>query len=172
MLEDRFQLVLRRESRETDVYALMLARADGQLGPGFQPSELPCESPPRAGFPFRAPPDGVRPGCGGPVINATADAMIVGGDFVLERLTRALGSLLERPVVDRTALDGKYDVVLRFAWDSAIRQLPLRPQEAPEPSDAPNIFTALREQLGLKLESTRAPLDYHVVERVSMPTSN
>jgi uncharacterized protein (TIGR03435 family) len=98
--------------------------------------------------------------------------MIVGGDFVLERLTRALGSLLERPVVDRTALDGKYDVVLRFAWDSAIRQLPLRPQEAPEPSDAPNIFTALREQLGLKLESTRAPLDYHVVERVSMPTSN
>ncbi|HET9358899.1 MAG TPA: TIGR03435 family protein, partial [Vicinamibacterales bacterium] len=64
VLEDRFRLVLRRESRETDVYALLLVRPDGQPGPSLQPSELPCTSPPRASFSVgRLPPDGQRPAC-------------------------------------------------------------------------------------------------------------
>jgi uncharacterized protein (TIGR03435 family) len=173
LLEDRFQLVLRVDTRETEVYALMLARDDGRLGPGFQPSELPCESPPRAGFTVgKAPPEGLRPACGPPVVSVGPLATIIGGDIPLEYLTRPLSSLLERPVVDRTGLSGTFDLVLQFAWDSAVRPSPIPVEQPPEPVGAPNIFTALREQLGLTLESTRAPLDYHVVERVEMPAPN
>lgn len=172
VLEDRFRLVLRRESRETEVYALLLVRPDGRPGPSLQPSELPCTSPPRARFSPGAPPEGVRPACGPPVVSIAAAGSIVGGDIVLENLTRALGSLLQRPVVDRTGLSGKFDLALTFAWDSATRQSPVPLERPLDPGGPPTIFTALREQLGLRVESTRAPLDYHIVERVEMPTPN
>jgi uncharacterized protein (TIGR03435 family) len=151
----------------------LLVRPDGRPGPSLQPSELPCTSPPRTSFgPGRLPPDGQRPACAPPVISVAPAGSIVGGDIVLENLTRALGGLLQRPIVDRTGLSGKFDVALAFAWDSAIRQSPVPLEQPIDPGGPPNIFTALREQLGLRVESTRAPLDYHIVERAEMPTPN
>jgi uncharacterized protein (TIGR03435 family) len=101
---------------------------------------------------------------------------VLGGNVPINRLAGALGSLVQRDVIDGTGLTGEFDVVLTFARDSAIRPSPLPPGGAPAPepalSEAPTIFTAMQEQLGLKLESTRAPLEFHIVERAELPPPN
>ncbi len=172
MLEDYFKIVLRREARETPVYALVMARDDGRLWPSLRPAEVPCDAPGRPRFSPGLPPSGQRPACG--LIVSVPDAAIIGGNAPLERLTRALGSLLQRDVVDRTGLTGEFDVVLTFARDSVARPLtvPGAPPAEPDPGGPPSIFTAVQEQLGLKLESTRAPMDYYIVERAELPDIN
>jgi uncharacterized protein (TIGR03435 family) len=172
LLEDRFKIVLRREVRESPVYALVVARRDGRLGPGLQPADRPCDAPGRPRFAVQPPAGGQRPACG--ILTSGPSNAVLGGNVPIERLTRVLGSLLQRDVIDRTGLTGEFDVVLQFAFDSAVRSIrpPGAPDPQPPPADLPNIFTAVQEQLGLKLESTRAPLDYHVVERAELPTEN
>jgi uncharacterized protein (TIGR03435 family) len=73
-------------------------------------------------------------------------------------------------VIDRTGLAGAFDVTLQFTPQ---RRLPLATAALPEPTpDAPSIFTALREQLGLKLENQRAPAEVLVIDSVERPTEN
>ncbi len=171
MVEDRFKIVLRRESRETPVYALVMARPDGRLGPSLQRAEVPCDAPGRPRFSPSLPPPGQRPACGVVVVSVPESA-ILGGNASLEQLIRVLGGLTQRDVVDRTGLTGEFDLVLKFARDSAVRSLPGLPPADPDPAGSPSIFTAIQEQLGLKLESTRAPVDYFVVERAELPEPN
>ncbi len=72
-----------------------------------------------------------------------------------------------REIVDRTGLSGTFDLTLHF------QVLPLEPNaDAPEPSAPPSIFTALQQQLGLKLESTRGPVDVTVIDHVEQPSEN
>jgi uncharacterized protein (TIGR03435 family) len=173
MLEDRFKLVLRREVREAPVYALVMARRDGRPGSGLQRADQPCDAPGRPRFAAHLPEPGQRPACG--LITIVDQNAVIGGNTPMERFARVLGSLVQRDVVDRTGLTGEFDIVLRFAWDNAIRPNPFPPADRAQlapPSEFPNIFTAVQEQLGLRLESTRAPLDYHVVERAELPAEN
>lgn len=167
VLEDRFQLVLRREARETDVYALVLARADGRLGASFRRSELPCDAPSRARMSV-LPNQDQRPSCG--VVTSLPASAILGGNTTLEPFTRPLRSILGRPVIDRTGLTGAFDIVLVFAMDWV--RMPPGITPLAEPSGLPSLVTALREQLGLKLEPTRTPLDYYVIEHVESPSPN
>jgi uncharacterized protein (TIGR03435 family) len=81
----------------------------------------------------------------------------------LENLVSFLSSLLHRQVVDNTGLAGKYDMTLHWSSDEVTNA-------APDPT--PSIFTALQEQLGLKLESTKGPVDTIVVDHVAMPSEN
>ena len=87
----------------------------------------------------------------------------------LSQLTNT-GSSLNRLIVDRTGLEGQYDATLRFTPDN------IPPVSAPgfPPIDpnGPSIFTALQEQLGLKLDAQRAPVDVLVVDRAERPTGN
>jgi uncharacterized protein (TIGR03435 family) len=77
-------------------------------------------------------------------------------------VTRTLSGLVQRPVVDRTGLTGEFDIVLVFARDPGFGPTPPPGITLPPPPEnAPSLFTALQEQLGLKLEPTRAPLEYH-----------
>ena len=89
--------------------------------------------------------------------------------MTLERLADLLesdglwskGGGVDRKVVDRTGLEGEFDVRLNWPWNTS-----------PRTSDGLTLFTALREQLGLKLESTRGPVDVLVIDSVQKPTEN
>jgi uncharacterized protein (TIGR03435 family) len=83
----------------------------------------------------------------------------------IDMLARNLGSLLHRPVIDRTDLTGNFDADLRYRLD-------LPAGDAAPSSDAPSIFTAVQEQLGMKLASDRAPVDVQIVDHIERPTAD
>jgi uncharacterized protein (TIGR03435 family) len=169
LLADRFQLKTRRESRELPVYRLV------QLKPGAAPSgrlkrgDFDCTQlgPPPPGQPAPAPPPAaaatpvpcgafVRPG-GVTITN-----------FPLSGLARLMGPMTGRVVVDETGLEGPWSVELDFTPENVG---PAGGAPAgPPPVDGLSIFTAVQEQLGLKLESTRAPVDVIVIERLERPS--
>jgi uncharacterized protein (TIGR03435 family) len=141
VLAERFHLQTRTESRELPVFALVVARPDGQLGPGLRRrSESDCSD------------------CG----------YLRGGQGMLNYRGVGIGALLrpnalgrlDRIVIDRTALQGLFDIDLTWTVDTA---------PATASSDAPSVFTALQEQLGLKLNPTRAPVEVLVIEGAERP---
>jgi uncharacterized protein (TIGR03435 family) len=173
MLKDRFKLVTHFETREQSMFALVLARRDGKLGDKLTPSTADCTPGPNGrGRQFAPPSPGERPRCGfmiGPGrINVGGQTM---ASFA-QTLSRFAGGI----VVDKTGLTGTYDVELTYAPDPGIsptgRDLP--PQQGPAPpvanSDAPSIFAAVQEQLGLKLEATKGPVDVLVIDSAEKPT--
>lgn len=171
VLADRFGLVTHNETRERPVYALTVARADRRLSNGLKRVESDCsEAMRRMAAPGPdAPPPGPPP-CsfgGGP-------GRIQGNIVSLAMLSAVLGRSVGRPVIDRTGIEGYFNFTLDFAPEAGIAgPLPGEPRpDAPARSDAPSLFTAVQEQLGLKLESTRAPVDVIVIDRASQPTEN
>ena len=170
LLAERFKLVARTEVRDQPVYALVLARPDGRLGPDLKPStecsKAPQSSGPRAfglGAPSTPPVPGQLPGCGMRSFSDGRGSMMEAGARSLADLARALDGTGGRVVVDRTGLTGTYDFQLRFARENL--QSP-----ATADSDFPTVFTALQEQLGLKLESQRGPVEFLVIDSVERPT--
>jgi uncharacterized protein (TIGR03435 family) len=90
----------------------------------------------------------------------------------MSRLADLLAGRVERPVIDKTGLAGDYDYSLEFRPEGP-NALPAAPQGAPDAADAPDIFTAVQEQLGLKLESKKGPVEMLVVDRgEKVPTEN
>ena len=99
--------------------------------------------------------------------------MIFGNGFMsarrtsMEQLARNLSRTVRRIVVDKTGLTGFYDADLEFSPETPLApQAPGAPQFPAPSSDAPSIYTAMQEQLGLKLESSRGPVEMLVVDRV------
>jgi len=95
----------------------------------------------------------------------------------MAKFTAFLGTLIGRDVIDKTGFTRKFDLRLDFALDDAIAGLPFPPRgaESGQPPDAagrPTIFTALQEQVGLKLESTKGPVEVLVIDRVERPSGN
>jgi len=196
LLAERFNLDIRRERRDIAVYALTIAKADRSLGPQLKRPSGKCVPivpggalGQSAGFDGRAadtgklgpqPPAG-QPGrrCGiGPGGPETVNA----GSSPLRALISLLNRGLDRPVVDRTGLDGVFDFDLRFAGGMALPAFGgagtlAAPDAASagatvDPSDAPSVFTALQEQLGLKLTPQRDAVDMLVVHHAERPTPN
>src|SRR6188474_3264349 len=162
LLAERSRLTFHRETRELPIYALMVARGDRKLGPNIQPAKADCdalrtesEAAARAGRPSPYPP---RTETWTPCGLRTAPGRIVSGGFGFAEFMRELSVRVGRQVVDRTGLEGKWDFFVTFA-----------PEGSPD-ADAPQLFTALQEQLGLKLESARAPVNVLVIDRVEHPT--
>jgi uncharacterized protein (TIGR03435 family) len=177
LLADRFQLKLHRESRDLDIYALVMAKPGGGPGPGLKKSDIDCAEIAR-GRRGQPPPQGPPPipAGGGPIpcsIMGTPGIIRVGG-FPISQITTMLGGMTGRMVVDRTGLTGNWEFVLTFAPPQGGpppgAQLPPG-IPAPDP-DAPSLFTALQEQLGLKLESTKGPVDVSVIDGVEHPTED
>jgi uncharacterized protein (TIGR03435 family) len=172
LLAERFGLAVHTESRELSVYALTLARRDGQLGPRIKPAAVDCvalmtKAP--GGVPVQAPqlPNG-RPACG--VRRDGTGRLTAGGTTMLMFATQILTGLTDRLVIDRTGLAGAYDFDMEHQLEG--RGGPPPSDSATAVADRPSIFTALEEQLGLKLQATRAPLDVLVIDRVTPPTEN
>ena len=148
LLADRFQLSTRRELRELPVYALVQQRA-GAVGPRLKASGTDCMAGAPGGAPAAPPPN--PQACGA---TARPGSVSVHG-FPLLTLARLVGPTVGRVVVDRTDLTGTWDLEIEFSADQ---------------SDGPSLFTALQEQLGLKLEAARAPVEVVVIERLERPT--
>jgi uncharacterized protein (TIGR03435 family) len=162
LLAERFKLVVHHESRERPVYALVLARADRRLGPRLRRSTIDCADP------SAAPPnaDG-SPSCGFRNAPGRATGRATIGDLVRRLLSRAVED--QRVVEDHTGLDGTYEFDLEWTPNSP------SPTDGPPTTadpDAPPIFTALREQLGLKLEPQTGRIDVIVVDHAAFPTPN
>ena len=185
LLTERFKFAARREQRELAVYTLELARADRTPGPQLRPSPTECESPKGPGPDVRksfpafapAPPPPPAPAAGGRILALDSPplpcpSMAFDNPTVrhwslrawpVARFAQRLSAALGRPVIDRTGLEGPFDIDLSFA---------VQAPGVDVQSDVPTLTTALREQLGLRLDSTRAPVDVLVIDRVEPPTEN
>lgn len=163
LLGQRFGLTVRHESRILPAYSLV-AVDRARPGPRLTKSHIDCDQwtaaarPPFAeGPPSLVAPDGRRPLCRLVVTRR----FLTGGTVGIDRVAAALQSLVQRPVVDGSGLAGAFDVDLNWEFDEST-------------SDAvpASIFTAVQEQLGLKLESTRTPFDVTVVASIRRAESD
>ena len=176
LLAERFKLKVHREPRQVDVYALVTARADGKLGPELKPSTIDCQrlaAGRRGGGPPPEPPKpGQRPQCGAWVLSGE---LLAGGQPLLE-LVSVLSRTVGRSVIDRTGLKGVYDIHLRWTPDIVRQQASATPTSTVRINgvefdpNGPSIFTALQEQLGLKLESERGTVEALVIDHIERPT--
>lgn len=169
LLEDRFRLKVHRETRELDIYALVPARPGAGPGPGLKRSTTDCvalgaaaEAAARKGEPPK--PFGVpgEPLCG---IAASPGRLRFGG-LPAVSFPSAFSGPAGRMVVDRTGLTGAWDFELTFAPENR------GPDAPPADPNAPSFFTAIQEQLGLKLEPTKGPVDVLVIDSAERPVED
>ena len=165
LLADRFLLRGRTESRPIDVYALVIAREDGRLGPRLEPASPECVAAVEA---RRAQ---VKSGIGigsmmAPCGTTREGPGRVSGARQISSFLASLQIWMDRRIVDRTGLTGLYDMELEFDF------LSLRSVDTGPDPDRITIFTALEEQLGLKLEPRRETTDVLVIDSVEMPSPN
>jgi uncharacterized protein (TIGR03435 family) len=154
LLEDRFQLKTRRESRKMPIYAMVATKGGPKLNPN--PGD-PAERKPVASFGFGS------------------------GSFTDSSVASLAGQLtlyLDRPVLDQTGVKGSYDFTLKWTPapnESSAQAMGLPPRaDPPAPADStgPSLFTALQEQLGLKLKPTKGPVYILAIEHVEKPSEN
>lgn len=168
LLAERLNLQAHFETRELPVYALTIARKDGRLGAGLVPSTLDCEAVNAARQAGKTP--DLKSGSGGPpcawAVEYSANGLLVRfSGLSISRLTESLGQPDGRPIIDRTGLKGTWEFTLRYAD-------PATPPADRTPADAPSLFTALQEQLGLELVPDRAPLQVLVIDHIERPSTN
>jgi uncharacterized protein (TIGR03435 family) len=168
LLVDRFHLAAHVEHREMDVYTLTLARSDGKLGPGLRRSDVNCdqaiaEARKRnlAGERPGPPPPGERPKCGA----VGTVSMMTAGATELAPLVNMLAGALGKPVLDKTGLTGRFDIDFKAAPPTGV-------PDGSALAALPPISTALEDQLGIKLERGRGPVEVLVIDRLEMPTEN
>jgi len=151
LLSDRFKLRFFRQPKELAIFALTVASGGAKLKPTAISPDATPKGPPLVAF-------AVSPA----VVRLPARYLSM-GEFasLLQR------SPLDRPVMDRTGLTGRYDFDLEFAPDETLwnGMLP-----RPENSDKPGLLRAMEEQLGLRLESTRGQVETIVIDHVERPT--
>ncbi len=155
LLADRFKLTLRRESKEVNVYALVV----GKGGPKLKEVQLKevqlDEANSNRGVRFR----GLGKIAG--VMASTTQLAVMLSDIRMNGV-----SILDRPVLDRTGLTGVYDFTLEWSGEEQSSD-----RDAVNPSGS-SIFTAVQEQLGLKLETQKAPVEFFIIDQVAKPTEN
>ena len=174
MLADRFQLKVHIEQREQQVFDLVLARKDGKLGPGLTPSDVNCDSPPapsteRADLSAPPPPCTVR--MVGAILRVDKQGRLgdlMEGNTSMDRLADAFRISAGRVVVNKTGLPGSYQIAMNFDMIGAQRP----PSVDPSIDHGPSVFTAVQEQLGLKLEPSKAQRNALVIDRLERPTPN
>jgi uncharacterized protein (TIGR03435 family) len=169
LLEDRFQLKIHHETRQGPVYELAIAEGGHRLIPAsgcvpFDPNHLPGQT-----GPGETPVNYCgRMSRGGDDLRRTADGR--GVDITAKiglltpSLTGLLSEVLDRTVVNKTGLMGAFDFHLEWA--------PLLRSPVQSNNEGPSIFTAVQEQLGLKLEAAKGPVDFLVIDRAEKPSDN
>jgi uncharacterized protein (TIGR03435 family) len=149
LLAERFRLKMHTETCSAPGYSLVMARRDRKPGRNLVSCST-LKDPSQCGI--RSP--GIR---------------FVGDGISMGRLSNLLSMIVQRPVVDETLLDGQYDIALDYAPDPAFGQPFGAPPSASAVSDGPSVFTALEEQLGLKLQPTMRAVEVFVVDSVAQP---
>ncbi len=177
LLEDRFRLKVRRESREAAAYALTASKTGVKIQPA---KEGPCvkadniDSP----FPYLEPPPEMAQETCRFFWNARKglNVVVAARSTSMEQLAAHLTRVMDRLVIDKTGIKGDVDFRFSYSPDDSTPWSPTVPPADGVPSAedpaGPSIFTALQQQLGLKLEPTRAAREYIVIESISRPTPN
>ena len=166
LLEDRFQLKIHRETSEGPVYFLTVTRGGAKLHPY---SEGSCT-------PWTLPPPPLQPGekiCGSMISGITSSVESLGS--TLDEFCKVLRLLVDRPVIDKTGITGRFDIHVKFSREgTALDGIRLNkgPSTAADPTDAPSIFVALQDELGLRLESGRGPVNKLVIDNIEKPSEN
>lgn len=170
LLEDRFKLKIHRETREVPVYELTVAKGGPKLAPSKATSREGSCTPADAAQPG-PPSQGKWPKCGlllirtqGP--NVTLEPPGISLDAFA---TNVLPTLLDRPVINKTGVAGLFDIHVEFAVDESTPGLRLAPSDQPPEA---SIFTAIQEQMGLKLESAKGPGQFLIIDSVERPSEN
>lgn len=161
LLTDRFKLTFHYETKELPVYSLLIAKNGSKLResvPGQNPS-IGAPSAGGGGATVSMSGAGATDGTGAPA----GTRSLLGHEATIERLARAISVALDCRVLDKTGLAGKYDYSLQWVQDD------LRPEAEPS---GPSIFAAIQEQLGLKLESGKGPVEVLVIDHVERPSGN
>jgi uncharacterized protein (TIGR03435 family) len=176
LLADRFRMVARNTTADMPIYALRLSRNDGVLGPRLRRTpDIDCIRfiADRGGVPPPLPRDPKDvPTC---VIRAEPGLIVARSRTIPDLTMVAFPRVVEdRVVVDRTGLKGNYDVLVEWTPDrrpfAAATDLPPGLPVPPPPlAGGPSIFTALQEQLGLKLQSERGPVEVLLIDRIEKP---
>ncbi len=161
LLEERFHLAVRRETKELPVLLLTIAKN----GIRFEVSkEGGCTTP--------TPGSSAQTFCGSV---RTSPRSLDGRAISMEQITTALSNIMQRPVIDKTGLTGTFDIHAEWIADEStpgqMAGLAL-PATPPADSSGPTVFAALQNQLGLKLESGRGPVEMLVIGRLERPTPN
>src|SRR5262249_29862141 len=148
-------------------------RRDRKTGDQLHRSEVDCAArlrQPRQ--PQSAPPPKLEPGQTPPYGVAYGAGHLSANGLMISQLANVLSPYVDRPVIDRTGLSGGFDVTLTWTPSPGESTGPGEDERAPlhPTSDGPSIFTAIQEQLGLKLESTNGPVDVLVIDHVEPPT--
>jgi uncharacterized protein (TIGR03435 family) len=188
LLADRFNLAVHKETRDLPVYALVLVKSDGTLGPRMRPSDPDCIADVQArkngSRPFVPPPpigintplDQWQLACG--TIVARPNGIMAGRATTMPELAfGGFSGLLGRKVVDKTGLAGYFDFELEYtpAVPPGPPPNPLPPGEGygrPAPSISPSFFTGVQEQLGLDFASQMEPVELVVIDHVEKPKVN
>jgi uncharacterized protein (TIGR03435 family) len=173
LLAERVSLKTHIETRDLPRYALVMARGDRRLGPRLRPSKFDCPAIVARGTdyrpPTRPPEPGDPPSCllMGRVGGGSQTMMMDGQP--MSAIAKLLQPRAGRVVVDKTGLTGTYDIEL----ETEVQDIPGIPANTfGVPREGLSLFTALPEQLGLKLESERGPVDVLVIDGVELPTPN
>jgi uncharacterized protein (TIGR03435 family) len=157
LLADRFKLVVHHETRQFPIYALVVAKG------GLKLHESKADDDYKDGLKGF---DG-RPGGRG-MMQMQSDSggfVITAQGFSMDRLAVQLSGQLNSKVQNKTSVEGTYDFTLRYSPDDSV-------DATSSSSAAPSLFTALQDQLGLKLESQKGPLDLIVIDHIEQPSEN
>jgi bla regulator protein blaR1 len=165
LLEDRFNLKFHHETREMPVYMLVVAKGGSKLKEASPEGAVPDGGPPRRGM-------------------MMSPGSLEANGAQIDMLAHALSGQVGRTVIDKTGLTGKYDFDLHFTPQNMPPGMGPGPgpgptggspgADAPPPPDTsgPDLLTALQEQLGLKLESEKGPVDVIVIDHIDKPSEN
>ena len=167
LLVDRFKLMVHQETKIEPIWALVLARKNGKLGPNLRPAAASCAALREAAQTKSAAP------CGGASLaNAPMTGKMSVHGFTVDQLGIVTLDVERRRVVDRTGLTGPFDWDLTWTPER-FRQGPFDRDRFPTiDPDGPSIFAALEEQLGLKLESQKGENSVLVIDHVEHPSED
>jgi uncharacterized protein (TIGR03435 family) len=179
LLEERFQLKIHRETREVPVYALTVAKGGPKLHEFDETTCRPLPMPPPK-TPIPGP--GEQPYCDMNWIDRKgSNTVVYTTGKTLDSFASLLGNVLDRPVFDKTGIAGKFIFHLEFLPDESSpgsifagrggEPVPA-PAAASDPNGGPSIFTAIQEQMGLKLEPAKGPREFIVIDRAEKPAEN
>ena len=158
LLEDRFRLAVRHETKEVSAYDLRVANPGAKPGPNLREMDAgDCEA---------APPPQNQSNCGNFTLSP---GRLSGHGVTLAAATKPLSNLVGRPVVDKTGITRKFNLTLEWKPDGIAGVGDTR---AASDGDGSSIFTAVREQLGLKLDTAKEPTEMLVIERAEKPSEN
>jgi uncharacterized protein (TIGR03435 family) len=172
LLEDRFKFAYHTETKEMPIYALVIAKGGPKLQPASGTKDV---------FDGRGGPGGLAPPPGGRGRGAMmrmGRGELSAAGATIATLADQLSRIVGRTVIDKTGLTGNYDFDLKYTDEGGapmmMRGPGADPNAPPPPSETQtgSIFSALQEQLGLKLEAQKGPVDVYIVDHIDKPSEN